>query len=56
MIIYTYFTLSFCLRSRHFSILVSIIGTCRFVTTETGRSVIRQINEEMYGYGIHKQN
>lgn len=35
MIIYTYFTLSFYLRSRHFSILVSIIGTCRFVTTET---------------------
>ena len=30
MIIYTYFTLSFCLRSRHFSILVSIIGIYRF--------------------------
>ena len=35
MIIYTYFTLSFYLRSRHFSIMVSIISTCRFVTTET---------------------
>lgn len=35
MIIYTYFTLSFCLRSRHFSILVSIIGIYRFITTET---------------------
>lgn len=35
MIIYTYFTLSFCLHSRHFSILVSIIGICRFITTET---------------------